>query len=160
MINIDFEKIVDQLPDIERRTQKRLDWMKIYARYLKNTYQRILTEYNAAMFTVSHTSQVLSIQDALNRSISLNHPITITDGLHFLTYYMNLINEKYSEDSYMFEDVGTDETYMFTDSENEYENYFDLYINVHNTDMIKLTEIKRIIDTYIAAGITYKIITI
>lgn len=162
MINIDFNKIVEQLPDLERRTQKRLDWMKIYALYLTSVYQRLLADYNNAKFIVSHTTQVLSIQDALNKSIALNVPIVLEDGLHFLNYYMNLLSETYSEDIYMYADSETepDESFMFTDLQEEYNDYFDIFVYVNNTDVNKMAEIIKIIDTYIAMGITYKIIII
>jgi hypothetical protein len=161
MLNINFSDLVKILPDVERRTDARTDWLELLNIPIGTSYSEILnSNYPDAKFIAAHDGKVVVLEHFLNNYFSPSDTIFITDGNWLPFNFQYKTGEEFVvEELYEYEDgeaLTTDQVYQYEIDEYT-NNQYDFIVNVSSVDSALEPQIKYWVDYYKQGGKLYDI---
>ena len=160
MLQLNYDYINNILPQVDKRTPIRLDWMYLSITPLIGLYTRLVDLNAEYKFDALHNSQILSLEDYINSVLSPLLPITIEEGVFVDPTYIFRRNETFGKPKYMFirsETINeSQKTYIYQRNE-LLENNYDYNVIVQIIDAGLETQIEAILRKYNPAGKIYKI---
>lgn len=160
MLTINYDQLVDILPNIIKRTPIRLDWLKLNLERLKNDYVALYSDIDYYYFLAKHNAQVISMEHLLNNVLAPIVPITIIDGSWINFLYLFVRGEYLYENVFFFTRAeGLQDNYMYTKDEYDIAT-FDFYILLNETDAGLENNVRFWVLKYAPAGKNWDILII
>lgn len=162
MIILDYRFIAEKIPDTLRRQEKRVDWLYLTIKAIKNMQNEFINEFEYFKILASHNYQILSLEHLLNTLLIPSDDIYITDGLWYENTYLYYNGDLTAIDTFLFFNSEEIEpyfydTYIYFNSEFDIDQY-DFIINVpisHQSDLDFINKLNNLVKLYLLAGKNY-----
>ena len=102
ILNLDYDSTTEMSIPVVKRTQDRLDWMKLHSKPLKTLSTNFTDYYEDSNFMALHNSQIMVHEHFLNTILSPIMPIYITDEAVLTVDYIYLREEYLYRDYILF----------------------------------------------------------
>ena len=157
ILNLDYDSTTEMSIPVVKRTQDRLDWMKLHSKPLKTLSANFTDYYNDSDFMALHNSQIIVHEHFLNAILSPILPIYITDEEILIIDYI------YNRGEYLYNDYilynrseGEDPHYINTRTEVDIDE-LDYVIHLSNFDIALEAQLDKYALLFKPAGKTYEI---
>lgn len=160
MYNIDFNKLIAfNVPEFMWRPTH-LRWLQLLVSQVKLLYNDFINWKNLNAYNAAHSGQVISIEHILNDIFDkIYRRIYIDDGARVLQNFIYNTPED-SDDVFIFNSSETSDPqfYCFNNQEDVDASY-DFKVMVPGSLVFNENRMKALVNVYVIAGKSYKIIT-
>jgi hypothetical protein len=170
MITLDYIYTTNIIPQVDKRTTIRLDWMKLYSNQLVETYLALRNENSNYIFEASVNSQVLSLEYYINSTLNPITPIELGEGKLINPVYISRRTEQFIKTRYVYTraeatraespsnpaESPINPAYIYGRTET-LEDRYDFQVIISASDIGLEDKVKTIVDEFKPAGKTYKI---